>query len=268
LISEQARLDELKIASRGYILMEPPVVAPELYSKLAEISERFERVYVHNTHGGGYSLSGVNVGRLRKLYWPLPYRGVLANYWENQKRRKKIVAINGHHKPVSHTNELYSKRIEALAVLSKTDSADLYGNGWNDWFSKRGFWLPYLLNRRAISNIYRGPCRSKYEVLSQYSFCLCFENMKMDGYVTEKIFDCLYAGTIPLYLGAGDISSYVPAEAFIDCCQFASWEDLRDFASALSQSKIDSMRAAGKAFMESDEILPFFNSFENMVFNQ
>jgi hypothetical protein len=92
--------------------------------------------------------------------------------------------------------------------------------------------------------------------------------MKMDGYVTEKIFDCLYAGTIPLYLGAGDISSYVPAEAFIDCCQFASWEDLRDFASALSQSKIDSMRAAGKAFMESDEILPFFNSFENMVFNQ
>ena len=102
----------------------------------------------------------------------------------------------------------------------------------------------------------------------RYYFCLCFENMRMDGYVTEKLFDCLYAGTIPLYLGAGDITSYVPAKAFIDCRNFSNWEDLRVYVLSLSQSEIDAMRDAGKDFMESDEILPFFNSFENIVFNQ
>lgn len=39
----------------------------------------------------------------------------------------------------------------------------------------------------------------------------------MTGYMTKKLFDCLYVGTIPLHLGAPDISSLIPPEAYIDC---------------------------------------------------
>ena len=40
------------------------------------------------------------------------------------------------------------------------------------------------------------------------------------GYISEKIFDCFFAGTVPLYLGAPDIEDYIPADTFIDLRQF------------------------------------------------
>ena len=41
----------------------------------------------------------------------------------------------------------------------------------------------------------------KRTVTSQYMFNLAFENSIEDGYVTEKPFDALMAGTVPIYLG-------------------------------------------------------------------
>lgn len=37
--------------------------------------------------------------------------------------------------------------------------------------------------------------------LQQYKFNICPENSVSDGYVTEKIFDCLHSGCIPIYSG-------------------------------------------------------------------
>ena len=54
---------------------------------------------------------------------------------------------------------------------------------------------------------WRGPARSKSETLGRYTFALCFENMVLKGWITEKIFDCFYSGTVPIYLGAPDLSA-------------------------------------------------------------
>jgi hypothetical protein len=251
---------------RGYILYEPPVVAPKLYDNLPTVAAHFERVYVHNTHGDGYSLTGVKTDALRKLYWPLPYRGVIESHWGRRERAKRIVVINSHHRPLSKdADELYSKRIEAIATFVKQDAVDLYGYGWNRWLTRCNLWLPYLLHRRALLGVYRGPCRSKYETLSGYTHCLCLENMRMDGYVTEKIFDCLYSGTIPLYLGAADIAQYVPADAFVDCRKFTGWDEVLDHARSMSAAQIGAMREAGRAFLESDRALPFYHSLEDIM---
>jgi len=43
--------------------------------------------------------------------------------------------------------------------------------------------------------------QQKYDLLSQYKFNLCFENSLAEGYVTEKLFQALIAGTIPIYWG-------------------------------------------------------------------
>ena len=265
LIPNFSKLTEKKVAAKGILLMEPPVVAPEIYDALPELSTHFDAIYLHNIHGDGYSLNNVNHKLLRKFYWPIPYHGVLTSFWENSKRVKKIVVVNSHHKPLNVNRELYSKRIEAIAELSKCDAVDLFGRGWNNLLTRCSLWLPYFLNRKALMRVFKGACDSKYQTLSNYSFSLCFENMAMDGYLTEKIFDCFYTGTIPIYLGAPDILEYVPESAFIDCRKFNTWKQMLDYVFSMSDEDIRNMREAGRTFMESDEALKYYNSLENIM---
>ena len=251
----------------AFMVMEPPAVAPHLYRALPQLTAAFNRVYIHNTIGDGYSMRGVEQAKLRKLYWPQPRDDVMPRLWGNRDRLLRAVAICSNHIPRSFKGELYSRRIEALAALARLGVMDLYGLGWSKWWSPRSIWPPYWLNYRTLMSIYRGPCASKYEVLGRYEFSLCLENMAMKGYLTEKLFDCLYVGAIPLYLGAKDIENLVPGEAFVDCRQFTSWEELWRYAEALPSSRKQSMREAGRDFIRSSEGLKYFNSLIE-VFSQ
>ena len=84
--------------------------------------------------------------------------------------------------------------------------------------------------------------------------------MAMDGYITEKIFDCLYAGVIPLYMGAPNILEYLPEEAFIDCRRYTSWTDMWDDVSSMSRDRISSIRDAGRAFFQSNNARRHYHS--------
>lgn len=245
---------------QAFVIFEPPVVDPYLYRALPELTAAFENVYVHNTEGDGYSLKGVDQTRLQKLYWPQPHMDVLPEYWVRDKRLRRFVMINGNHKPVSYSEELYSKRIEALAALAKYGKVDLYGRGWERWWSRNSMWLPYWRHLRTLMSIYKGACTSKYEVLSQYDFAICFENMAMKGYITEKIFDCFYAGTIPVYLGAKDITELIPEDAYLDCRKFSSWESMHKKVMNMTDAEVQSMRSAGRAFIQSKEGMKYYNS--------
>lgn len=248
----------------AFVVMEPPVVAPALYAALPRLTTLFDRVYVHNIHGDGYSLEGVDTGKLRKLYWPIPHNDVLGQYWGNEKRQKRVVVINGSHNPQRRSRELYSLRIKAMAELSKLGIVDLYGMGWDRWWSRSAMWIPYWRNRRSLMSIYKGKCASKFEVLQNYEFCLCFENMAMDGYMTEKIFDCLYAGTIPLYLGAPDIAEYIPSEVFVDARKYLTWTEMWEDVVAMPAIQIQKMREAGQNFLKSEKGRKFYESLEHI----
>ncbi len=250
---------------RAFVIFEPPVVAPHLYDRLPDLSDVFERVYVHNTRGNGYSLTGVRVERLRKLHWPQPYLGVLPRYWENANRKRRIVVINGNHKPVSHVGELYSKRISVMSQLESMGAVDLYGIGWARWWGRNSLWHPYWENRRRLMRVYKGPCKSKHETLSQYMFSMCFENMAMDGYITEKLFDCLYAGTIPIYLGAPDVDKWIPQDVYIDFRKFRSVDEMWRFVRDMDDKEIEAMRQAGRSFLESDSFKrTYYDSLVNI----
>jgi hypothetical protein len=72
-----------------------------------------------------------------------------------------------------------------------------------------------VLNNRALS----GPDLrrvTKHQTISTYPFCLAFENSIDTDYVTEKIYDCLMAGTVPIYLGTPDVAEFVPEGSYID----------------------------------------------------
>jgi hypothetical protein len=248
----------------AFVIMEPPIVAPELYSALPRLTAVFDRVYIYNTNGDGYSLDGVDASKLYKMYYPIPYGGVLNSYWSNDERMKRVVVINGNHNPRARSREQYSLRIQAMADLSKIGIVDLYGMGWNRWWSRSAMCLPYWRNYRALMSIYKGKCASKFEVLQNYEFCLCFENMSMKGYITEKMFDCLYAGTIPLYMGAPDIFEYVSSDAFVDCRKYSTWKEMWEDIAMMPAEKIEAMKIAGRAFLQSEKASKFFNSMENI----
>ena len=248
----------------AFVIMEPPVVAPSIYEALPRLTAVFDRVYVHNIKGDGYSLEGVDKSKLHRLYWPIPHDHVLEPYWANGSRMKRVVVINGSHNPRSRILELYSLRISVMAELSKIGVVDLYGKGWERWWSREALWLPYWRNRRVLMSIYKGKCVSKFEVLQNYEFCLCFENMRMDGYITEKIFDCLYAGTIPLYIGAPDILNYIPEDVFVDCRNYSTWTEMWQDIASMPSDKINSMRKAGRIFLKSKMAKRFYDSIDHI----
>ena len=58
---------------------------------------------------------------------------------------------------------------------------------------------------------------SKIEALRPYKFCVATENSEDDHYVSEKVYDALVAGCVPIYFGAPNILDCVPhRDAIID----------------------------------------------------
>ena len=110
---------------------------------------------------------------------------------------------------------------------------------------------------QAIQRAYRGPVAEKLETLSQYRFSLCLENSVFDGYVSEKIFDCFFTGTIPIYLGAPDIGKVIPPEAFIDLRRFKGYADLESFLDSMEVATMRRYVEAAQDFVRSTAYAPF-----------
>ena len=109
----------------------------------------------------------------------------------------------------------------------------------------------------AARSVYRGPAASKAETLGRYAFALCFENAKPRGWVTEKIFDCFFAGTVPVYWGAPEITDHVPAECFIDMRRFADYAALRAYLRSLGPRGRSTPTGRTRAYLASEQYQPF-----------
>ena len=93
--------------------------------------------------------------------------------------------------------------------------------------------------------------------MSRYRFAICYENMVLDGWITEKLFDCLYAGVVPIYLGAPDINDAVDPGCYIDARRFASYDEMQQYLDALSPTDYERLRAAGREYLGSDTFRQF-----------
>ncbi len=64
--------------------------------------------------------------------------------------------------------------------------------------------------------------KTKLDILRRYRFNLAYENCIDRDYVTEKWFDCLASGCVPVYLGAPNIADFAPSsDSYIDATKFA-----------------------------------------------
>lgn len=238
----------------AFYIQEPPLIVEKPYKQLPYLTQYFEKVFTHNTTGDCFSLLGVEQSKLNIGYWPQPYTDIVEKYWSNSNRKKAIILISGNHKPIRFPDkELYSHRIAWAVKLNKYMEVALYGRGWNKLLSLSSWWLPFLINFFNIQKIYQGPCQSKLEVMMQYDFALCFENIVMSGYITEKIFDCFYSGTIPVYRGGNDITDHIPKNCFIDVRNFRDAEELSSYLLKMTDTEKQCFREEARAFVKGPE---------------
>jgi hypothetical protein len=258
----------------AFFVFESPIVEPVIYRKVAQLQDNFRRIF---TWSDSASLMRFTEQPLRcqHFHWPQSFDQVHKQIW-SRRERKFLVMINSNKLPSVYWNELYTERMRAVAYFSKYAEIDLYGTGWDEpsWQLGRTH-LPYTLIRLqrfgltqwqkikpdplllAARSVYQGKAESKSSTLGNYTFALCFENMILKGWITEKIFDCFFAGTIPVYWGAPDIQDYIPQDCFIDMRQFPDYASLCNYLKSLTPAQIDDFRLRARQFLESPQYEPF-----------
>jgi alpha(1,3/1,4) fucosyltransferase len=264
------------IVPSAFFAFECPVVEPRLYRDLPEMARSFRRMFSFSSSAALQPYVGSRLD-LERFHLPQSYDRVHAPVWANRVR-SFLVMINANKVPRNGLGELYRERLEALAFFQRHDEIDLFGFGWDGPAFRIGeTWVPSVGRRLghrlrgaaqrltgpndplmvAARQAYRGPADAKAETLGRYTFAVCFENMVLEGWVTEKLFDCLLAGTVPIYLGAPDIERWVPQDCYVDMREFSSYRELRAFLHDLSSRDIEAYREAGRAYIESDRFRPF-----------
>lgn len=199
---------------------------------------------------------------------PTFYNKTSSIYWNNPKKEFLLMVNSNKKRPRSSSQkatkdnhffyyqELSSERLKFIKFFSQTNEIDLYGYGWD----KRPF-FPYWFYKKAIKKVYKGTVKDRFQIMSRYKFYMCFENGIAPGYISEKIFDCFYVGTIPIYLGAPNITDYIPKNCFIDMRDFKNYEELRKFLKSLTDSEIETYRKNILKFLESEKFIPFTKEY-------
>jgi Glycosyltransferase family 10 (fucosyltransferase) C-term len=54
-----------------------------------------------------------------------------------------------------------------------------------------------------------------YDFINNYKFMICFENKSVPNYLTEKLLNAYYSGTIPIYWGCPNVSDYVNMDSIL-----------------------------------------------------
>ena len=174
--------------------------------------------------------------------------------------RKLLVNVSSR-KYSNHPEELYSAREDVVQYYDRnySDEFSLYGRYWNQRPRPEVVYHHHVVNP-PVYRTYRGLIEEKSRAYRNHRFALCFENMTgIAGYVTEKLFDCLRAGVVPVYWGADDIESYVPSEAFVDYREFGTPESLHEYLVSVSESEHREYVETARAFLEStasDRVTP------------
>ena len=230
---------------QSFCLLEAPLIAPASYRELPEALQRFSDVYLYGGYVALDCRSRFNIkANVHRAFFPIPWTRMEADCgYVERKNAAAIIASN--RSPKFRRNQLYSERVRAVVSSSEEFRVDLYGRDWDKVVRLHSLVHPaFLANSRKLREYYKGPVENKLNVLSTYRFGLVLENAMHPGYVTEKIFDCMAAGAIPIYLGAPDISDFVNSECFIDVRRFSSWKDVFKFSATMSEKRWSEYQAS------------------------
>ena len=235
------------------ILLECPIINPWSYQ--TKTHNIFKKIFSWKLEGGKYIKTKIPQQIIREAKYTVPFY------------KKKFLCIVNSNRIAVDKHELYSERARAIEYFQHR--IDVYGAGWG----KRGLSLMNMLH--ALKNMhkmdikrasflfkfflkpvkvpnYKGTTPNLIETLSKYRFCICYENYdNNDEYVSEKIFNCLNARCVPVYLGYRDISKLVPKQCYIDRRKFSNYAELENYIANMEEGEYQRYMTAINAFLNS-----------------
>jgi hypothetical protein len=252
------------------ILQECEVIAPQNFSKLN--FKLFDKVL---TWSKTVLLEEDNAVQMPTIF--AYTQNSLNNFQKlHKKKRKKLCVLIASNKKSKHLLELYSKRRSLIEWFDSKhpNEFDLYGYDWDRRYFKYPNPLTFLNRFEFItkkSNPYRcyqGEVDSKINTLSNYKFSICFENARsISGYITEKIFDSMISGAVPIYFGDPDIEKYIPNKCFIRYDRFKNNDELFFYIKNMPDYEYEEYRRSIKKFLTGNDIHFFSNLFFAKIFS-
>ena len=252
------------------ILSESPFIRPDNYDQ--ERHKKFRKIFTWFDK----LVDG-------KKYIKLNYAHKFPLKFDNdvQKKDRLCVLVAGNKKAKAELDaqlkglDLYKERERVIRWFEANhfDDLDLYGVGWNSYYFE-GSKTIRLLNRVPVLPkltlkllggnypAYKGAIANKRDVMVRYRFSICFENARdIPGYITEKIFDSFFAGCVPIYWGANNITDFIPKTTFIDRRDFSDYESLYKFIKDMSDADYLKILQNIEMFLRSKEADPFKSEF-------
>jgi hypothetical protein len=114
--------------------------------------------------------------------------------------------------------------------------------------------------QRDLVKVYGGELAplEKFEVIKKYNFYYCYENTQgLNGYVSEKIFDCLYSGIVPIYWGAPNVKELIPYDCFIEGKDFEDQRQLYSYLKRMNYERYRDYLEQARIFLRSKEMERF-----------
>ena len=175
--------------------------------------------------------------------------------------------------PYFVANNLYKERLRTVKWFNKyhPENLQVYGDGWDSSS------LPHLLNIKPLRYLfdeyykftrthkfkyYQGKLDKKSEALTNSKFAICYENLSgLNGYVTEKIFDCFFSGCIRISWAAENIVGFISKNYFIDRREFSDNLSLFKYITAIDDKKFESIQNNIKSFINSPLCYKFTSEY-------
>lgn len=215
-------------------LWEPPSVLPENYN--LDNHRSFSKVFTWNDNL-------VDNQKYFKFYYPVLNPMIDSTIDFHSRKLCTLIACN---KESQVPGELYSERRSLI---------HFFEYGPHQGFTLYGKYWPHY-------RVYGGPIERKVDTLKNFRFCFAYENIRnVTGYVTEKIFDCFHAGTVPIYWGAPNISDYIPKDCYISREDFPDNESLHFWLGSMDEEQHLTYLNNIRAFLQSEEAQRFSKEY-------
>ena len=224
-------------------MFEPPLRLRKMYKK--KVQNAFSRIYTFDD-------DLVDNKKYFKVFYSA-LRPMIEEVVPFDQKKLCTMVVGYTSDKSKHPEELYSERKKIIRFFEskKEKGFAFYGRNWDPskYSSYQG-------------PVYPGSFQGKMAVIKNYRFVICYENCKdIKGYITEKIFDCFAAGTIPIYWGASNIEEYIPKECFIDRREYPDHEALYAYLQSMTEEEYEGYLSHIRDFLKSEKAQLF--SVEN-----
>ena len=171
--TDQKCFGEINRSDNNYAwIIEPPIINGENYSYIVRDHKKFKKVFSYN----------IDLANKIDNFVFIPHGGT----W----LRNEDIGLHNKHSTVScilsnkQWNPYHQMRHRIYDRFKSIKDIDFYGSGTDT------------------------PIDYKIDALKHYMFSVVVENSIENDYFTEKLLDCFFTGTIPIYCGTRNISKY------------------------------------------------------------